>query len=83
MLYKGLHRKLKIEQHEPHKKSDYMCSERVSSSCSTSNVPPRSIMRNLDPAENIVDPSLSPFFASIHLQHMAAASGSSTSVMLC
>ena len=38
MIYKTLHRKLKIDQHEPHKKNwgELVCSGRVGSSCSTS-----------------------------------------------
>ena len=36
MIYKTLHRKLKIEQHEPHKNGgEFKSSRRVNSSCST------------------------------------------------
>ena len=38
-IYKTLHRKLKIDQHEHHSNSgELMCSEGVSSSCSTSGI---------------------------------------------
>jgi hypothetical protein len=35
IIFKILHRELKIEQNEPHLKLELRCSERVNSSCST------------------------------------------------
>jgi hypothetical protein len=38
IIYKAIHRKQKIEQHEPHKNQRYlMCPGRVGSSCSTND----------------------------------------------
>ena len=38
IIYKAIHRKQKIEQHEPHKNQRYlMCSGRVGGSCSTND----------------------------------------------
>ena len=38
MIYKPLHRKLKIEQYEFHKNSELGCPERLSCFCSTSGI---------------------------------------------